>query len=125
MSALSDSLVVHAVFDRERYAAAASVIASVADESVTCVAPLTVPGGKPVTELPGLRPRFPVMTVLPVLVTVVEPNTAKLLDAPRLAELSGIVSDIIFDGTEIVSADVETVPPNAKILPIMLTPCPI
>jgi len=35
----------------------------------------TVPGGKPVTELPGLTPRFPVTTLGPVFVTVEAPRT--------------------------------------------------
>src|ERR1700722_14410347 len=43
-----------------------------------CWAPFTtVPGGKPVTEVPGLRPRLPEMTDGPVLVTVVAPRTEK------------------------------------------------
>src|ERR1700719_2166245 len=47
------------------------------------MAPLTtIPGGNPVTELPGLSPRFPVMMVAPVLVTVVAPKTVKFCAAP-------------------------------------------
>ena len=43
-------------------------------------APVTVPGGKPVTALPGLTPRFPFTTVgVAVLVTVEPPSTAKVL----------------------------------------------
>src|SRR6476660_3290188 len=36
-------------------------------------------------------------------------------------ELFEIASAIAYDGTMIVSADVETVPPNAKTLPVILT----
>jgi hypothetical protein len=43
-----------------------------------CCVPLMVPGGKPVTELPGLNPRSPVTTVGPVFVTVEPARTAKL-----------------------------------------------
>src|SRR4029079_16737237 len=43
-----------------------------------------MPGGNPVTELPGETPRLPVMTVAPVLVTVDPPGTAKLCAVPRL-----------------------------------------
>ena len=47
------------------------------------MAPLvTTPGGNPVTELPGLSPRFPVTIVAPVLVTVEAPKMAKLSAAP-------------------------------------------
>src|ERR1700736_1625550 len=47
------------------------------------MAPLTTtPGGNPVTELPGLSPRFPLMIVAPVLVTVDEPKMAKVSAAP-------------------------------------------
>ena len=47
------------------------------------MAPLsTTPGGNPVTELPGLRPRFPLMIVGPVLVTVEAPKMAKVSAAP-------------------------------------------
>src|SRR6202035_6118692 len=38
----------------------------------------TVPGGKPVTALPGLRPTFPWITLLPVLVMVEPARIAKL-----------------------------------------------
>ena len=37
----------------------------------------TTPGGKPVTAVPGLRPRLPEMTEGPVLVTVLPASTAK------------------------------------------------
>src|SRR4051812_524037 len=46
------------------------------------VPPLTMPGGKPVTAVPGLTPRSPVMTLGPVLVTVEPPSTAKLCAVP-------------------------------------------
>src|ERR1700719_4064129 len=47
------------------------------------MAPLsTTPGGNPVTELPGLSPRSPVMIVAPVLVTVDAPKMAKVSAAP-------------------------------------------
>jgi hypothetical protein len=46
------------------------------------VFPLTTPGGKPVMAVPGLTPRSPVRTVLPVLVTVLLPRTAKVVAVP-------------------------------------------
>src|ERR1700730_8301618 len=44
---------------------------------------VTLPGGKPVIDVPGLTPTSPVMTVGPVLVTVEAPKTAKLFAEPR------------------------------------------
>ena len=41
--------------------------------------PLTVPGGNPVTEEPGETPRFPIIVVAPLFVTVEAPRTAKVL----------------------------------------------
>ena len=73
----------HAALDRAPYAAVASVRALAADESAMMV---TAPGGKPVIDVPGLRPIPPVMTVGPVLVTVVAAKTPKLLAVPRLGE---------------------------------------
>ena len=43
-----------------------------------CKVPFNSPGGKPPTEVPGLRPRSPVITVAPVLVTEDPANMAKL-----------------------------------------------
>jgi hypothetical protein len=65
------------------YAVVKSAWACAATMSVTCWRPFTMPGGNPVTEVPGLRPRFPLMTVRPVLVTVVPARTPKLLAVPR------------------------------------------
>jgi hypothetical protein len=47
------------------------------------VPPVTMPGGNPVTAVPGLTPRFPLIRLTPVLVTVVPPRTAKLPAVPR------------------------------------------
>src|SRR5665648_1257490 len=44
---------------------------------------VTVPGGKPVTEVPGLTPRSPEMIEGPVLVTVVPASTAKDVAVPN------------------------------------------
>jgi hypothetical protein len=41
-----------------------------------------VPGGKPVTAVPGLTPRLPSTTVAPVLVAVEPAKTAKLCAEP-------------------------------------------
>jgi hypothetical protein len=41
-----------------------------------------VAGGKPVTEVPGERPKSPVTTLEPVLVTVEDPRTANELAVP-------------------------------------------
>src|SRR2546429_684261 len=47
------------------------------------IVPLTVPGGNPVTAVPGLSPRSPLTVVAPVLVTVEPARTANVLAAPR------------------------------------------
>jgi len=44
--------------------------------------PVTVPGGKPVMEVPDQSPRFPLMELAPVLVTEVPPRTANKLAVP-------------------------------------------
>jgi hypothetical protein len=65
------------------YAVVKSIWAWAATALVMSWAPFTMPGGNPVTEVPGLRPRFPLMTVRPVLVTVVPARTPKLPAVPR------------------------------------------
>src|SRR3954463_15756730 len=42
-----------------------------------------MPGGKPVTELPGLTPTLPFTVVAPVFVTVEPPRTPKFCAVPR------------------------------------------
>ncbi|MEJ7699213.1 MAG: hypothetical protein WKF71_06145 [Pyrinomonadaceae bacterium] len=48
------------------------------------IVPVTTPGGKPVTAVPGLTPKFPFTVLRPVLVTVVAANTPKVEAVPRL-----------------------------------------
>ena len=68
---------------RLAYAVWAAAWAAVAVASPAwIVPPVTVPGGKPVTAVPGLTPKSPVMTVAPALVTVEAPRTAKLCAEP-------------------------------------------
>jgi hypothetical protein len=49
---------------------------------------LTVPGGNPVAEVPGFKPRLPLITVDPVLVTVVPARTAKLDAVPKFTAVA-------------------------------------
>jgi hypothetical protein len=65
------------------YAVVRSDSACNATASAPCMAPFTMPGGNPVTALPGLTPRSPLMTLGPVLVTVVPARTPKLPAVPR------------------------------------------
>jgi hypothetical protein len=65
------------------YAVVKSVRAWAATASVTCCEPFTVPGGKPVTAVPGLKPRSPLTTVGAVFVTVEPARTAKGSAVPR------------------------------------------
>src|SRR5437867_8737631 len=59
-----------------------SVWAWAAAASAACTAPITVPGGNPVTAVPGLTPSPPVITVAPVLVTVELARTPKFAAVP-------------------------------------------
>src|SRR6185312_16934306 len=59
------------------YAAVRFVLALSATASALCWTP-DLPGGNPVTALPGETPSWPVIHVGPVLVTVVPARTAKL-----------------------------------------------
>src|SRR6185437_10094749 len=75
---------VDGAMDAWLYAVVKSAWAPAATASVTCSVPFTMPGGNPVTEEPGLRPRSPLlMTLRPVLVTVVPARTPKLPAVPR------------------------------------------
>src|SRR5881394_1278443 len=65
------------------YAAVKSSCAWAAAASARCIVPLTVPGGNPVTAVPGLNPRSPLTVVAPVLVTVEAARTAYVEAAPR------------------------------------------
>jgi hypothetical protein len=65
------------------YAVVKSLLACLATALVMSWVPFTMPGGNPVTEVPGQRPRSPLMTVRPVLVTVLPARTPKLPAVPR------------------------------------------
>src|ERR1051326_2622040 len=65
------------------YAVVRSPWAWAAAASATCNVPLIVPGGNPVTAVPGLKPKFPLTVVAPVLVTVEAARTANVLADPR------------------------------------------
>jgi hypothetical protein len=63
--------------DASTNAAVRSVCACCAAAVVSWIVPgaSTIPGGKPVTDVPGHRPRFAETTVAPVLVTVEPAST--------------------------------------------------
>jgi len=63
-------------------------LACLATLSVLWIVPFTVPGGKPVMEVPGWSPRLPLIVDGPVLVTVEPANTAKLAVVPRVTGAS-------------------------------------
>jgi len=60
--------------------------------SATCCVPITEPGGKPVTEVPGLNPKSPVIVVAPVLVIVVLAKTAKLSALKRFTAVAALAA---------------------------------
>jgi hypothetical protein len=55
-----------------------SAIACAAVKPPAFIVPVTIPGGKPVTAVPGLTPRSPVIREAQLLVTVDPARTAKL-----------------------------------------------
>src|SRR4030095_14780170 len=63
------------------YAVVKSTCARAAAASAAWIVPLTV--GNPVTAVPGLNPRSPLIVVGPVLVTVEAARTANVEAAPR------------------------------------------
>src|SRR6266567_1028974 len=65
------------------YAVVKSSWACAAIGSARWVVPFTIPGGNPVTAVPGLKPRSPLTVLPPVLVTVEAARTAKLAAVPR------------------------------------------
>ncbi len=69
-----------------------SLWAWVATASATYSVPLeTIPGGNPVTALPGLSPRLPEIVEEPVLVTVVPARIANVLAVPIATGLGELV----------------------------------
>src|SRR6185369_12312748 len=76
------------------YAVVKSSCAWAAAGSPAWIVPLTVPGGKPVTAVPGLSPRSPLIVVGPVLVTVEAARTANVLADPRTTGAGPDVSDL-------------------------------
>jgi hypothetical protein len=67
-----------------RYAVVKSLCAVTAVAFAMYCVPVTIPGGKPVTEVPGLKPKFPVMTVPPVFVIVELPTPPNVHNEARL-----------------------------------------
>src|SRR4029077_12129914 len=65
------------------YAVVKATCAWAAAASATCMVPLTVPGGNPVTAVPGLNPRSPLTVVAPVLVTVEAARNTNVEADPR------------------------------------------
>src|ERR1041385_8795658 len=72
------------------YAVVRSAWAWAAAASAAWSVPLIIPGGNPVTAVPGLSPRSAPTVVPPVLVTVEAPRTAKLPAVPRATEAAAI-----------------------------------
>src|SRR5512132_4292415 len=82
-----------------------------------CCVPFTVPGGNPVTEVPGLNPRSPVTTVGPVFVTVEPARTAKLSAVPRG---TGVAARALLANARVTTNASNTPrprPPNLKAAP--------
>src|ERR1041384_1313454 len=65
------------------YAVVKSAWARAAAASPAWIVPFTIPGGNPVTAVPGLNPRSPLTIVPPVLVTFEAARTTNVLADPR------------------------------------------
>jgi len=63
--------------------------AAAAAGSPAWIAPTTIPGGKPVTAVPGLTPRSPVTVVMPAFneAEILESSVADVVDSMRIAEV--------------------------------------
>src|SRR5437867_1257994 len=99
------------------YAVVKSSCAWAAAGSPAWIVPLTVPGGNPVTAVPGLSPRSPLTVVAPVLVTVEAARTANEPAAPRAtgagpAAVAAVVSAAIAN---------PKAPAKAAVTPVSLT----
>src|SRR5580700_9495944 len=70
-----------------------------------CFDPVTCPGGKPVTALPGSSPNEPVTTVGPVFVIVAPPRTEKSRAVPSRGEVAAKADT----GTTTASSAVDTI----------------
>ncbi len=70
------------------YAAIASFLAVSAVASAMCCTPFKTPGGNPVTDVPGERPKSPFTTDRPVLVTEEVAIMAYVLADPRLCAMA-------------------------------------
>src|SRR6202011_1538016 len=67
---------------RSLYAVTREFLAPSATASVLCWL-VALPGGNPVTAVPGLNPRAPWMTVEPAFVIVLPARTAELVAVPK------------------------------------------
>ncbi len=76
-------LKLHACPARLLYAVVRSLSARLLTASPVCIVPVTVPGGNPVTAVPGLTPRSPITVVEPVLVMALPASAPKLAAVPN------------------------------------------
>ncbi len=83
-----------------------SVLACAADASAICWLPLTVPGGKPVRDVPGDSPKSPLTIVAPVLVIVEPPSMAKLSAEPKLTADAAITDSEVLNINTAVSSSI-------------------
>jgi hypothetical protein len=99
-----------------------ALLAAVAFKVPVFTVPPTVPGGNPVTEVPGNRSRSPLNVVGPVLVTVVPATTDAVEAAPRL----GLVADqagVVLNATIKAPATSAVRPPLMAQLEFLLARC--
>lgn len=96
------------------YARPRSALACSAMASAAWIVPVMIPGGNPVTEVPGWTPKSPVMAVVaPVLVTSVPAKTAKDAAVRRLTDV-GLAAFAVPPPVSMLIARVTAIPAESS-----------
>ena len=96
------------------YAVMRSFCACSATASAAWIVPLTV--GAPVIDVPGETPRFPLIVVAPVFVTVVPASTPKDPAVPS-PTVAGLAANTVDPATSIPNVSKAAMPPVRSSLP--------
>ena len=96
------------------YAVTRSFCACSATASAVWIVPFTV--GAPVMDVPGETPRFPLIVVAPVFVTVVPASTPKDPAVPS-PTVAGLAANTVDPATSIPIVSIVAMPPARSSLP--------
>lgn len=97
------------------YAVTRSFCACSATASAVWIVPLTV--GAPVIAVPGETPRFPLIVVAPVFVTVVPASTPKDPAVPS-PTVAGLAANTVDPAASIPNVNIAAMPPARSSLPL-------